>query len=129
MLVYRSQCLCSVHSGIFTPLLDWNRCSKALSRHHSQVIPVRTIPSKIRRTSFFASDCVRNPSRCFVKRSAVLFFVSTPLTDRRCSRIHCCIAKHHISMCLSPPGPCAVGCVLPSLNPSRDELKLCGEVP
>ena len=44
-------------------------------------------------------------SRCFVKRSAVLFFVPTRLTDRRFSRIHCCIDKHRISMCLSPPGP------------------------
>ena len=28
---------------------------------------------------FSASDCVRNPSRCFVKRSAVLFLMSTRL--------------------------------------------------
>ena len=66
---------------------------------------VPSVPSKIRSPSFFASDCVRNPSRCFVKKSAVFFFVSTRLTDRRFSRIHCCIAKHCISMCLSPPGP------------------------
>ena len=35
------------------------------------------VPSKIRRPSFLASDCVLNPFRCFVKRSAVLFFVSS----------------------------------------------------
>ena len=63
------------------------------------------VPSRIRSPSFLARACVRNPSRCFVKRSAVLFFVSTRLTDRRFSHIHCCIAKHRISVCLSPPGP------------------------
>ena len=41
----------------------------------------------------------------FLKRSAVLFFVSTRPTDRHFSRIHCSIAKHRIPMCLSPPGP------------------------
>ena len=25
---------------ILTPLLDWKRCSKALSRHHSSVVPI-----------------------------------------------------------------------------------------
>ena len=63
------------------------------------------VRSRIRSPSFLASDCVLGPSRCFVKRSAVLFFVSTRPTDRRFSRIHCCIAKHRISICLSPPGP------------------------
>ena len=63
------------------------------------------VPSRIRSPSFLASDCVLGPSRCFVKRSAVLSFVSTRSTDRRFSRIHCCSAKHRISMCLSPPGP------------------------
>ena len=63
------------------------------------------VPSRIRSPRFLASDCVRNPSRCFVKSSAVFFFVSTRLTDRRFSRIHCCVAKHRISMCWSPPGP------------------------
>ena len=38
------------------------------------------------------SDRVRNPSICFVKRSEVLFFVSTRLTDTRFSRIHCCMS-------------------------------------
>ena len=66
---------------------------------------VPLVPSRIQSPSFFGSDCVRNPSRCFVRRSAVLFFVSTRLTDRRLSRTHCCIAKHRISMCLSPLGP------------------------
>ena len=72
-----------------------------LSRHHLW----HFVPPKIRSPSFFASDCVRNPSRCFVKRSAVLIFVSTRLTDRRFSRIHCCISRHRISISLSPPGP------------------------
>ena len=33
------------------------------------------VPSRIRSPSFLASDCVVNRFRCFVKRSAVLFFV------------------------------------------------------
>ena len=66
---------------------------------------VPSVPPKIRRPSFPASDCVFNPSRCVVKRSAVLFFVSTRLADRRFARIHCCIAQHRISMCSSLPGP------------------------
>ena len=74
----------------------------------------------IRSPSFLASDCVRNPSRCFVKRSSVLLFVSTRLTDRRFPRIHFCIAKHRNSMCLSPPGPlrCRV-CLAESESISR----------
>ena len=63
------------------------------------------VPSRIRSPSFLPSDCDLGPSRRFVKRSAVLSFVSTRSTDRRFSRIHCCSAKHRISMCLSPPGP------------------------
>ena len=63
------------------------------------------VPSRIRSPSFLASDCVRYPSRCFVQRSAVLVFVSTRLTERRFSRIHSCIARHSISIWLSPPGP------------------------
>ena len=58
----------------------------------SSVVPVRTTISHIhfrttishsrkRIPNFFASARVRNPPRCFVKRSAVLFFVSTRLTD------------------------------------------------
>ena len=35
------------------------------------------VPSKIRSPSFLASDGVLNPFRCFVKRSAVLCFVSS----------------------------------------------------
>ena len=34
------------------------------------------VPSRIRSPTFLASDCVLNPFRCFVRRSAVLFFVS-----------------------------------------------------
>ena len=75
--------------------------------------------------SFFASDCIRNPSRCFVKKSAVLFFVSTRLTDRRLSLIHCCIDKHRISMCLSPPGPLRCRMCLAE----SESLKRCSEVP
>ena len=78
--------------------------------------------------SFFASDCVRNPSRCFVKRSAVLFFVPTRLTDGRFSRVHCCLAKHCISMCLSPPGPLRCRrCLAESESISR-RLKRCSEL-
>ena len=55
--------------------------------------------------SSFESDRVLGPSKCFVKRSAVLSLVSTRPTDRRFSRIHCCTAKHRDSMCLSPSGP------------------------
>ena len=62
------------------------------------------VPSRIRSLSSLAGDCVLGPSRCFVKGSAVLFFVSTRLTDRCFSLIYCCTAKHRISMCLSPPG-------------------------
>ena len=35
------------------------------------------VPSKIRSPSFLARDCVLYPFRCFVKRSAVLLFVSS----------------------------------------------------
>ena len=50
----------------------------------SSVVPVRTTIQPYPESgnpNFFASARVRNPSRCFVKRSAVLFFVSTRLTD------------------------------------------------
>ena len=100
-----------------TSLLNCTRLLKAVSCHHrsSSFVPPSAAPtfvptfvppaiSRKRSPNFFASALVRNPSRCFVKRSAVLFFVSTQLTDRRFSRIHCCIDKHRISMCLSPPG-------------------------
>ena len=102
---------------------------EALFKSSQSSPSVSFVPSRIRSPSFLASDCVRNPSRCFVKTSAVLFFVSTRLTHKRFSRIHCCIAMHRISICLSPPGPCAVECVLPNLSPSRDELKRCSKVP
>ena len=63
------------------------------------------VPSKIRSPNSLSSDCVLGPSRCLVGGSAVLSFASTRSTDRRFSRIHCCMAKHRISICLSPPGP------------------------
>ena len=95
------------------PLLNCRRLLKAVSCHHrsSSFVQPSAAPtfvppaiSRKRSPNFFASALVRNPSRCFVKRSAVLFFVTTPLTDRRFSRNHCCVDKHRISMCLSPPG-------------------------
>ena len=73
-----------------TPLLNCRRLSKAVSCHHRSslfgpsAIPTFVPPaiSRKRSPNFFASALVRNPSRCCVKRSAVLlFFVSTPLTD------------------------------------------------
>ena len=96
-----------------TPLLNCRRLLKAVSCHHrsSSFVPSSAVPTFVppaicrkRSPNFFTSALIRNPSRCFVKRSAVLFFVSTRLTDRRFTRIHCCIDKHRISMCLSPPG-------------------------
>ena len=99
-----------------TVLLNCRRLfKKTVSCHHrlfpfvppsaiSTFVPPSAISRK-RNPNFFASARVRNPSRCIMKRSAVLFFVSTRLTDGRFSRIHCCIDKHRISMCLSPPGP------------------------
>ena len=55
---------------------------KAVSCHHRSFpfVPPSAISRK-HSLNFFASALVRNPSRCFVKRSAVLFFVSTRLTD------------------------------------------------
>ena len=35
------------------------------------------LPSRIRCPCFLASDCTLNPSRCFVQRSAMLFFVGS----------------------------------------------------
>ena len=46
--------------------------------------------SWIRSPIFRACDRVLGPSRCFVKRSAVLFFVFTRSTERRFSHGHCC---------------------------------------
>ena len=119
VLVYRCQCLwCTICQLLnlkeLTPLLNCRRVLKAVSCHHRSFsfVPPSAVPtfappaiSRKRSLNFFASARVRNPSRCFVKSSAVLFFVSTRLTDTRFSRIHCCIAKHRISTCLSPPGP------------------------
>ena len=137
VLVYRCQCLCTICHMLklkeLTPLLNCRRFLKAVSCHHwsFSFVPPSTVPtfvppaiSRKRSPNFFVSALVRIPSRCFMKRSAVLFFVSTRLTDRRFSRIHCCFDKHRISMCLSPLIPCDADCVLPSVNPFRDELKL-----
>ena len=97
-----------------TPLLNCRRLLKAVSCHHRSFsfVPPSAIStfvppaiSRKRSPKFFASALVRNPSRCFVKRSAVLFFVSTRLTERRFCRIHCCIAKHRKSRSVTPPGP------------------------
>ena len=116
----KKRCLCTVVNvyvvyilstvkteNTYTPARLEALFEKALSRHHSSVSStiVPFVPSRIRSPRFFGSDCVRNPSRCFVKTSAVLFFVSNRLADKRFSRIHCCIAKHRISKCSSPPNP------------------------
>ena len=87
----------------FTLLLNCRRLLKAVSCHHrsSSFVPPSAVPTLVPPPAVLL---FANPSRCFVKRSAVLFFESTRLTDRRFSRIHCCIYKHRISMCLSPPG-------------------------
>ena len=75
-----------------TPLLNCRRLLKAVSCHHQpfprsyhhQPYPRsyhhQPYPEK-RSPNFFASALVRNPSRCFVKRSAVMFFMSTRLSD------------------------------------------------
>ena len=75
----------------FTHLLDCRRLLQAVSCHHQSFpfVPPSAIstsvpPSAISRKrspNFFANVLVRNPSRRFVKRSTVLFFVSTRLTD------------------------------------------------
>ena len=118
MLVYRGNVVVYILSTVKTENTYTTAQLEALVQKLSVVIIpqplsfvplvpiVPSVPSRIRSPSSFASNCARNPSRCFVKRSAVLFFVSTRLTDRRFfSRTHCCIAKHRISMCLSPPSP------------------------
>ena len=74
-----------------TPLLNCRRSLKAVICHHQSFpfVPLSAIttfvpPSAISRKrspNFFAKALVRILSRCFVKRSAVLFFVSTRLTD------------------------------------------------
>ena len=92
-----------------TPLLNCRRLLEAVSCHHlsSSFVPSSAVPtfvpparSRKRSRNFFASALVSNPSRCFVKRSAVFFFVSTRLTHlqnvfcfkkSRCNtrRFHC----------------------------------------
>ena len=74
-----------------TPLLNCRRLLKAVSCHHRSssfgppsAVPTFVPPSAISRKrspNFFSSALARKSSRCFVKRSAVLFFVSTRLTD------------------------------------------------
>ena len=120
VLVYRCQCLCNVQSVTcekmkeLTHLLNCRRLFGTVGCYHwsfpcappsaiSTLVPPSAISRK-RNPNFFASARVRIPSRCIVKRSAVLFFVSTRLTDRRLSLVHYCIDRHRISMCLSPPG-------------------------
>ena len=67
-------------------------------------------------------------SQSIVKRSAVLFFVSTRPTDRRFSRIHCCIAKHRISIWVSPLGQlrCRM-CLVESESISTPTVKMFRE--
>ena len=73
-----------------TPLLNCRSLLKAVSCHHRSFsfVPPSAISefvppaiSRKRSPNFFESALVRNPSRCCVKKSAVLFFVSTRLTD------------------------------------------------
>ena len=84
-----------------TPLLNCRRLLKAVSCHHRSFpfVPSSAISRK-RNPNFFASARVRNPSRCSVKRSAVLFFVSTRLTDLQKASIVSCIVPifdcHHV---------------------------------
>ena len=83
-----------------TPLLNWRRLLRAVSCHHRSFPFVPSAMSRKRNPNFFASARVRNPSRCFVKRSAVLLFVSTRLTDlQRASIVSCMVAIfdcHHV---------------------------------
>ena len=70
---------CSIcHWKNLHPLLNCRRLLRAVSCHHRSFpfVPSSAISRK-RNPNYFASARVRNPSRCFVKRSAVLFFVST----------------------------------------------------
>ena len=91
-LAFRCQCyvvyiLSTVETeDTYTPA----RLKALLPGSQSSVHPVTCSPS------FLESDCVRGPSKNFVKRSAVLFFVSTRPTDGPFSLIHCCIAKQRI---------------------------------
>ena len=59
----------------------------------SSVVPVRTTISHIQEAqSQFLRECSCTQSvKCFVKRSAVLFFVSTRLTDLQRASIVCCV--------------------------------------
>ena len=101
----RGQCLHSVHSVNCETENAYTPAFSAVQKLSSSPF----VPSRNRSPSFLARDCVLGPSRCFVERSAVLFFVSTQLTGKRFSRIHCCIARHRISLCLSPRGPLRFG--------------------
>ena len=86
--------LSHVETEELTHLLNCRRLSKAVSCHHRSFpfVPPSAISRK-RNPNFFASARVRNQSRCFVKRSAVLFFVSTRLTDlQRASVVRCIVA-------------------------------------
>ena len=83
-----------------TPLLIGRRLLKAVSCHHRSFpfVPPSAMSRK-RDPNFFASARVRSPSRCFVKRLAVLFFESTRLTDLQRASIVCCVVAlfdcHH----------------------------------
>ena len=60
-----------------TPLLDWKRCSQALSRHHSY-------HPGLRGSRFLASDCVLNPSKHFRVE-----ICSVVLLEVRVAPLHC----------------------------------------
>ena len=70
---------------------------------------------------FLQSDSSRGPSEHFVKRSSVLFFVSTCPTD---SLTHDCMAKQRISMCMRLLVLVSGVYDVLNLSPSQDELKV-----
>ena len=91
-MVYVMYILSHVKTERNCSLLNNRRLLKAVSCHHWSFpfVPPSAIPRK-RNPNFSASARVRNPSRCLVKRSAVLFFVSTRFTNLLRASIVCCI--------------------------------------
>ena len=90
-----------------TLLLNCRRLLKAVRCHHrsSSFVPPSAVPTFVppaisRRLNFFASALVRKASRCFVRRSAVLFFVSTRLTDLQ--NVFCFKKTDQLRMLLRP---------------------------
>ena len=64
-----------------TPLLEWKRCSQALSRHQSSVVPIRTIRTIQDSKSKFPCERLRSQSIQMFREeicSVVLSVLSTP---------------------------------------------------